>query len=296
MAMTLTNKNTANRRRASRIYEQADLFYQKISNETDDAKPSNSSDGVNLLAEEGAQQAPESQSQENETLNVNISATGISFTCKEELQAGEHLVVRILLLSSMTVITVSCEVVYCKPSNPFENDRYPFLIGGRFINIREVDTELLEQHIRRKKFQRYPLQALLAMVMIATIEAPDVILELMVGITEFIAEFAVESAFILYEIVSMYLDHAVEAIFHTKIHDTQLISFYLMWVVGIAAGLLMSKKIVVFCKNLFFKWQIYFYRKKASAKYYWHEKSLMHKTGVIGGSIAVFLTYVMFFI
>jgi len=296
MAVSIINRNVANRRRASRIYEHVDLFYQKITAPADFSAASEHQGDASSFEQDKEGHLPKSSSQENETLNVNISTTGISYTCREQLNPGEHILLRILLLSSMTVMTISCEVVYCKPSNPFENDRYPFLIGGRFINIRDADTELLEQHIRRKKVKRYPFQALLAILMIATIEAPDVILELMVGITEFTAEFVAESLFILFEIVSMYLDHAVEAVFHTKIHDTQLISFYLMWAAGIAAGLLMSKKILVFCKNLIFKWQIFFYRKKASVKYYWHEKTLIHKTGLIGGSIAVCLTYVMFFI
>lgn len=294
MAMSMTNKNASNRRRASRIYEHADLFYQKIASSSDYSSPSQHQDEDLASFEQDKEgHLPKSNSQENETLNVNISATGISYTCREELKPGDHILLRILLLSSMIVMTVSCEVVYCKPSNPFENDRYPFLIGGRFINIRAEDTELLEQHIRRKKIQRYPFQALLALLMIVTIQAPDVILELLVGVTEFIAEFAIESAFILFEIVSMYLDHAIEAVLHTPIHETQMISFYLMW---IAVIFMLSKKVFVLIKNLIFKGRIFFYRKKASLKYYWHEKSWMYKSGVIGGSLAVCLTYVMFFI
>jgi hypothetical protein len=286
MAMSMTNKNASNRRRAARIYEHVDLFYQTITAPDDFSAASQHQDDVASFEQDKEGHLPKSSSQENETLNVNISSTGISYTCREELNPGDHILLRILLLSSMTVITVSCEVIYCKPSNPFENNRYPFLIGGRFINIREEDTELLEQHIRRKKIQRYPFQALLVLLTLATIQAPDVILELLVGVTEFIAEFAIESAFILFEIVSMYLDHAIEAIFHTKIHDTQMISFYLMWATAAGIVFILSKKTFILIKNL----------KKASLKYYWHEKSLMYKSGIIGGSLAVCFTYVMFFI
>jgi len=296
MAVSIINRSVSNRRRASRIYEHVDLFYQKIASPADFSAASQHQDDVASFEQDKEGHLPKSSSQENETLNVNISTTGISYTCREQLNPGDHILLRILLLSSMTVMTVSCEVVYCKPSNPFENDRYPFLIGGRFINIRDADTELLEQHIRRKKVQRYPFQALLAILMIATIQAPDVILELLIGITDFIIEFSIEAVFILFEIVSMYLDHAVEAIFHTKVHDTQLISFYLMWVAAIAAVFMLSKKTFFSIKNLIFKWRIFFYRKKASLKYYWHEKSLLHKVGIIGGSITVCLTCVMFFI
>lgn len=71
----------------------------------------------------------------------------------------------------------------------------------------------------------------------------------------------------------MYLDHAVEAVFHTKIQDIQLISFYLMWAVRGAAVFLMYKKMLTGWKSIYYKRQIFFYLKKASVKYYWHEKS-----------------------
>lgn len=290
------NRNVSNRRRALRIYEHVDLFYQKIASPVDYSSASQHQRDVASFEQDKEGYLPKSSSQENETLNANISTTGISYTCQEQLGPGDHILLRILILSSMTVMIVSCEVVYCKPSNPFENDRYPFLIGARFINIRKADTDLLEQHIQRKKIQRYPFQVLLAILMIATIETPDVILEFLVGMSEVIVEFTIESLFILFEIVSMYLDHIVEAIFHTKIHDTQLISFYVMWFSGIVTAFLLSKKILVFCKNLMYEWQVFVHRKKASVKYYWNEKTLMHKAGIVGVSLTVFLTYIMFFL
>jgi hypothetical protein len=94
----------------------------------------------------------------------------------------------------------------------------------------------------------------------------------------------------------MYFDHAVEAVFHTQIHDTQMISFYLMWAVGAGIIFFMASKIVIGCKNLIYKGQIFFYRKKASFRYSWQEKSIMYKVGSIGGIVIACLTYVMFFI
>jgi len=296
MTMTLINKNTANRRRASRVYEQADLFYQKVSNEADYAKPSNHREGADFLSEEGEQQLPESQSHENETLNVNISATGISFTCKETLQEGEHLVLRVLLLSSMTVITVSCEVMYCKPSNPFESDSYPYLVGGKFVNIREEDSELLHKHILNKRKQQLIVNGLLFALILFVLQAPEMVFEFCVGIFEVVSEHFVEMMFILYEIISMYIEHAVEFVLHTDLHDTQTISFYLVWVVGLAALFALSKRMLLFIQGALYKFQIFVHRKKASLLYSWHEKTLMHKVGVVSGSVAVCLTYLFFFI
>jgi Tfp pilus assembly protein PilZ len=191
MVASMINKSSSNRRRASRVYERVDLFYQKITAPSDYSNPSQHQSDAASFTQYKEGYLPQSSCQEHETLNVNISSTGISYTCQEEFNPGDHILLRVLLLSNMTVISVSCEVVYCKPSNPFENDRYPFVVGVRFVNIRAEDTKLLEQHIRRKKARRYPLQALLVLLMVVAIEMPDLILELLVGGVEFVAVFVI---------------------------------------------------------------------------------------------------------
>ncbi len=296
MVMTLINKSTANRRRASRIYEQVDLFYQKLSNEADYAKPSSHWGDAGLLSQEGAQQFPKSHTQERETLNVNISATGISFTCKEALQEGDHLLLRILLLSRMTVMTVFCEVMYCRPSNPFESDLYPYLVGGKFVNIREEDSKLLHKHILNKRKQQLIVNGLLFALFFFVLQTPDIVFEFCVGIFDVVSEHFVEMIFILYEIISMYLDHAIEFVFHTNFHDTQAISFYLVWLVGLAALFALSKRMLLFMQGALYKFQVFVHRKKASLLYSWHEKTLMHKVGIVSGSVAACLTYLFFFI
>ncbi|MDC9729671.1 MAG: PilZ domain-containing protein [Methyloprofundus sp.] len=296
MAASIIDKSTENRRRALRSYEHVDLFYQKISSPADYSTPSKHQDDEASFVQDKDGHLPKSSSQENETLNVNISATGISYTCLEELQPGEHILLRILLLSSMTVVTVSCEVVYCKPSNPFESDSYPFLIGAKFVNIRAEDTKILEQHIYKKKAKHYSLQALLAVFLISLISFPDTVFELIIGGIEFVVEFVIEALFIAYEVISMYLEHAVEAVLHTHVHDTQLISFYILWAVGIAIGFFTFKKVVLFCKNLLYCCKLFYFRKKASLNYYWQQKTLIYKTGIIAGTITILLTYLLFFV
>ncbi|WP_157204105.1 PilZ domain-containing protein [Methylomonas methanica] len=119
--MAKVNGEKLNRRVAFRIYEQANLFYRKIDRdrhmqapENFDALLSNSD-----LSDAAAPDAlPDSQSRENDTLNVNISASGIAFTSKDSLQAGDYLMLRILLLSSMTAIMTCCKVVYCQTQQP----------------------------------------------------------------------------------------------------------------------------------------------------------------------------------
>ncbi len=93
------NKNL-NRRRAFRIYDQINLLYHKIEsiNESlDNKSPSSITEHIGCSLSqtetESKKSLPVSYSQENDTLNVNISANGISFTCKEELLVGDHLVI-----------------------------------------------------------------------------------------------------------------------------------------------------------------------------------------------------------
>jgi len=280
MAVSITPPQELNRRRASRIYEKVDLYYQKIS----------------AVSTDDIQALPQSSSQENETLNVNISATGISYTCKEELQVGDTLLLRILLLSSMTVITVSCKVVYCRPSNPFESDRYPYLVGGSFVNVRESDSEVLNQHIQRKTQQRYIFNTTWALLLLVVLLMPELVFELLVQVLELLIEFSTEMAFVLFEIVSLYMDHAVEFVFHTNIHDSQTISFYLLWLMSAAIFYLSSKRIFTFVQNKFYQYRILWYRKKASLLYNWRDKSLKEKIVFISSGLAISMSYLFFFI
>jgi len=296
MAVSMIEKNVSNRRRASRIHERVDLFYHKVKSESEFSTPSHHEDDAEFLQQGNAKVLPKSNSQEHETLNVNISETGISYTCNEELQAGDHILLRILLLSSMTVVTVSCEVVYCRSSNPFENDRYSYLIGGRFVNIREEDTELLKQHIHKRKQQHYTLSALWALLFLAILQSPESIFDLIVGGFDFISELLVETLFIAYEILSMYMDQAVETVFHTNLHDSQTISFYLVWVLGLLAFWAVLNRLLLFLKNSLFRCKLLFFRKKSSLLYYWHDKSMLYKTSLISGVLAFISCYALFFI
>jgi len=107
MSTTKINDQKSNNRVALRVYEQVNLFYQKIAliqlNETQPGFENildsfaRSETAGRLTVEPSF---PYSQSQENDTLNVNISSNGIAFTCMEELKAGDYLMLRILFLSS----------------------------------------------------------------------------------------------------------------------------------------------------------------------------------------------------
>lgn len=93
------------------------------------------------------------QVNENDTRNVNVSATGIAFNCEVALKAGDHLEIKMLLISSMAVVVTYGRVVYCK--NGQSNDsRYPYFVGVDFINMKDEDREMLIKYVVKKQLQQ----------------------------------------------------------------------------------------------------------------------------------------------
>ncbi len=90
---------------------------------------------------------------ENNTRNVNISATGIAFDCEEVLKAGDYLEIKILLISCMTVIVTYGKVVYCKNSQS-NNSQYPYFVGVNFINMKDEDREMLIKYVVKEQLHQ----------------------------------------------------------------------------------------------------------------------------------------------
>jgi hypothetical protein len=282
--VNLKNKSLS-RRHALRIYQPVDLFYQKIS--------SGAENGTNVDLTKAPEFLPAT---ENNALNVNISASGMSFTCKEELKTDDCLILRIRILSSTTVITASCKVVYCKTSNPFEKDRYPYLVGVRFVNIEEEDTELLHKYVNKKRKQQLTFNALLAALLVTVIGFPDVIFDFLVGLFDLFIENFIEAMHLLFELIEYNLDHLVEFLFHTNVHDTQTIVFYIIIGLGLLGLYAFIRMIPPFFIKQWRNYRMFIHRKKSSFLYCWREKPLMYKISVISAVIIASTCYVMFFI
>lgn len=90
---------------------------------------------------------------ESDTRNVNISATGVAFSCEEVFKKGDFLEIKILLASSMSVIVTYSRVINCR-HNPHHNPQYPYFIGVDFIDIREEDREILIKYVIKKQLQQ----------------------------------------------------------------------------------------------------------------------------------------------
>ncbi len=303
------NKKNLNRRREFRIVEQADIFYHKIevnseietklafNNIVDNAivqplRASSSSASSNPID----QLLPDSHSQEKDTLNVNISSSGISFTCKEELRAGDYVMVRVLLLSGMTIITTCCKVIYSKPSNPFEDDHYPYLIGAHFVNLKSEDKELLSHYVKKKRTRQFAINTLLISLIIAIIMMPDLALELLLDFFSFLFESLIEVAYLINEIFEYNIDHVVESVFHMEVHNTEITAFYLELVLGLALLYPLSRIVFSAIKNFIYRCRVFYVRKKSSIRYYWHEQTLWYKAGLFSVGIALLACYILFFI
>jgi len=106
---------------------------------------------INLLAQAIMMQGL--QFKENDTRNVNISATGIAFNCEETLKEDDYLEIKMLLVSSMAVIVTYGRVVYCK-RNQLNDSQFPNFIGVDFVNMKDDDREMLIKYVVKKQLQQ----------------------------------------------------------------------------------------------------------------------------------------------
>lgn len=306
--MIKDNKNKLNRRMAFRVFQRANLFYCKIDRNQDiqtqhDIKPMSSilysyqevakSGGMTdeLSFEAGL---PDSESLDNDTLNVNISTSGLSFTCKEQLQAGDYLLTRILLLADMTNITCCCKVVYCKPSNPYENDRYPYLIGVRFVYLAIDDRKVLDGFLEKRRKQQFIRNGLLLLAAIIFLAVPDQVLDYLLTLAHHLLEVILHLLHLLFEYVESTLDHIVEHLFHTGLHQTQIIVFYTL--VAFATIVLYGLWLILpsICLRFSQALREHYSRKKASLLYYWGEQTLQAKVGMVLLGVVSSICYAYF--
>jgi hypothetical protein len=93
------------------------------------------------------------QFKDNDTRNVNISATGMAFNCDELFNKGDYLEIKILLISSLVAIVTYAKVVYCKTA-PVSDSHFPYFVGIDFIDMKDDDRELLIKYVVKKQLQQ----------------------------------------------------------------------------------------------------------------------------------------------
>ncbi|NOT10414.1 MAG: hypothetical protein HOP23_01025 [Methylococcaceae bacterium] len=110
-------------------------------------------------------------------------------------------------------------------------------------------------------------------VIAGIITMPDVIF----GLVAELMHLLFELAHLLFEFLESTLDHLVEHVFHTEVHETQVIVFYLIVSMGAAALYYLFRSIPGAYhnvkNNIIETWLEY----KRSALRYWTEQSLINK-------------------
>jgi hypothetical protein len=212
----------------------------------------------------------------------------------EELKAGDYLMLRLLFLSSMTVVMTSCRVVYCKPSNPYESNRHPYAIGAQFINMTAEDSEVLNKHVGKRKKQQFVVNGSMAVFTLAILAMPDVALGLLVDSGHHLLEIFLHMLHLVFEFLESGLDHLIEHHFHTGTHETQLIVFYTLVTFGLVAlyflGRMASSAFVRSSKRLL----LYGSRKKSSCLYFWRHQTLLDKIKIVGIGTTAIVGYIYF--
>jgi PilZ domain len=299
--MAKLNDNKSNRRVALRVYEQVNLFYQRIA----EGELNNTQAGYDKIHNSFAiaeatrgltvdSAFPASTSQENDTLNANISATGIAFTCAENLEAGEYLMLRILFLSSMTVVTTCCKVVYTKPSNPYEINRHPYSIGAQFVNMTAEDSDLLNKHVGKKRKQQLIVNGAILAFALAILAAPEHALELLVELTHHVFEIVLHMLHLAFEFLEMGLDHYIEHHFHTDTHKTQVIVFYTIVTLGLVPLYFLMRKAFKSLIQLKQSLILFASRKRSSCLYFWGQQTALNKVKIVGLGTTVIAGYLFF--
>lgn len=119
---------------------------------------------------------------------------------------------------------------------------------------------------------------------------PDVILELLVEFGHLLVEFS----HALFEVIETALDHLIEHFFHTELHHTQIIVFYIIasvalyifyWLYRVLPRLFRYVK-----ESLIATWE----REKTSISICWQELSLFNKIKLVSICTAAITGYIYF--
>lgn len=305
--LKLTNKKS-NRRLDFRIYEQVNLFYHKIDPlRLNAAKPGFDTFLADYLRNQASEpfaaadehpavdkSLPGSQSRENDTLNVNLSRSGIAFTCREHLQAGDYLMIRLFFLSSMTVVMACAKVVYCKPANPYETNQYPYCVGAQFINLTAEDSALLNGVVaKRKRYRLFGYGCVLSFLT-ALLLVPEETCGLIVELFGHLTDAVLDLWFLASDYLGLGLKRSIPYLFHTTPRVTDIAGFYIQQAIEFAVMLCIVRVSWLAIKRFSQKSAAFLARKKASMLYYWGEKSWLDKLKVISLGVAVIGCYVMF--
>lgn len=298
-----------NRRGSFRIYDEVNLSYKKIDEVwggnsrpiPDNIDPSFSTDiekvprNLAALLPTLEKDLPDLPFNEHESHNVNISASGMAFNCEDALKEGDILVIKIQLASSTAVIVTYSQVVYCKnlQADDSPNDSpHPCFVGAHFVDMKEEDRALLIKHVDKKRGLQHWVNGVILIAVITMITMPDVVFGLLLEFTHFLFELLLHILHLSFEFIEINLDHLVEHLFSTDLHQTQVIVFYVILSFLVYGFYRLWRAVPPFCRrckqNLFTAYAF----KKASLLFFWREQSLFNKIKIVAIGIAAIACYI----
>jgi hypothetical protein len=301
--------NNINRRELFRIYEKVNLLYKKIDlNEVavtqpvshkildDDYQISVELDGVgpNLPLPGMDKNWPaDADFKGNNPQNINLSASGIAFTCEDSFKEGDYLAMKIMPTFCIKDILTYAKVVYCTKCLESES-QYSSFIGAHFVSMKNEDKALLLKHVDKKKLQKTWINGFILAIVLIVIAAPGAIFGLLFELFHFLLELFLEFSHLGFEFIESNLDHLIEHLFETDLHQTQIVVFYIIFSV-VVFGLYRLRRIFpafyLRCKK---NQLAYWSRKKASLNYFWREQSLINKIWLVVIGTAIITGYIFF--
>jgi hypothetical protein len=300
-------KNT-NRRGVFRIYEDANLFYKKIDQnlvvETqpvvhkilDDYQIAVDLDVVasNVLLPDLDENWPvNTDFRGNSPQHINLSVSGIAFTCDDSLKEGDYLAMKIMLKSGIKDILTYAKVVYSKTTQE-GGQQYPSFVGAHFVNMKNVDKELIVKYVEKKRLRQRWVSGFLLAALLTVLAAPGAIFGLLLEFLHFVLELLLEFTHLGFEFIESNLDHLIEHLFETDLHGTQVIVFYIIFFV-LSFGLYrLWRFFPPFCLRIKNNLLAYWSRKKAGLSYFWREQPLINKIWLVVIGAAIITGYVFF--
>jgi hypothetical protein len=301
-------RKNKNRRGYFRIYDEVNFSYKKIDQTwasypnliADNREPSFSTDiakvrqDLTSLLPKLEKDLPDLAFNEYESRNVNISAGGMAFNCNDALREGDILAIKIRLPSSMTVIVTYSQVVYCKDiqADGSPNDSpHPRFIGTHFVDMKEEDRKLLVKHVDKKRGLQHWVNGAILAAVITLIAIPDVVFGLLVEFLHFLLELILHILHLSFEFIEMNLDHVIEHLFHTDLHQTQVIVFYVILTFIVYGLYLLVRTVPSFCRRCKQNLLAAYAFKKASLAFFWREQSLLDKTKIVAIVVAAAAAY-----
>jgi hypothetical protein len=110
---------------------------------------------------------------------------------------------------------------------------------------------------------------------------PDVLFEFAVEFTHSLLEMVIESFHAIFEIVETVLDDSVEAVFHTGLHTTQILVFYIMFLIAIGLIYGLVKVLLKLWHYVKAKFFAFWLQQQYMFSVYWTNLSLASKIKVV---------------